>query len=153
MHNEQQQMVNPTPQDMYMGYIIDHSVGEKAHRRIVKRKLDMISGAVASYSRCITNDANNMKSVRETYNVAAGMAILTEEENTDKNVQLETKRIEDKRKKQEKSDKLAAEAQKQFELMPKDQLDLAHGLEHVLKLTNVQKSEILKYTYNMNVKK
>ena len=35
--------------------------------------------------------------------------------------------------------------------MPTNQLDLTHGLEHVLKLTDVQKMEILKYTYDMNV--
>ena len=150
VHNEQLQMLNPTPQDMFMGYVIDHSVGEKAHRRVAKRTVDMISGGVASYSRCLTNDAN-MKRVQETYDVAAGMAILTEEKNSEKNVRSETKRIEDERKKQEKLEKLAAEAQKKFELMPKNQLDLAQGLEHVLKLTNVRKAEILRYTYNMNV--
>uniref|UniRef100_A0A7S0BYT6 Uncharacterized protein n=1 Tax=Proboscia inermis TaxID=420281 RepID=A0A7S0BYT6_9STRA len=106
-------MLNPTPQDMFMGYVMDHSVGDKATRRIAKRKLDMISGGIASYSRCLTNDAN-MKSVQETYDVAAGMVILTEERNHEKNVRSETKRIEDKRKKQEKLDKLAAEAQKKF---------------------------------------
>ena len=78
VHNEQQQMLNPTPRDMFMGHIIDHSVGEKACRRIAKRRLDYISGGVASYSRCLTNKSN-MKSVQETYDVAAGIAILTEE--------------------------------------------------------------------------
>ena len=76
---------------------------------------------------------------------------LQKKKDSEKNVRSETKRIEDERKKQEKLEKLAAEAQKKFELMPKNQLDLAQGLEHVLKLTNVRKAEILRYTYNMNV--
>ena len=86
MHNEQLQMLNPTPQDMCMGYVIvDYSVGEKANRRVAKRTVDMISGGVASYSRCLTNNAN-MKRVQETYDVADGMAIFTEEINNEKNV-------------------------------------------------------------------
>ena len=78
-------MLNPTPQDMFMGYVIDHSVGDKANRRIAKRKIDMISGDIVSYSRFLTYDAN-MKSVQEAYDVAAGMTILTEEESNKKNV-------------------------------------------------------------------
>ena len=45
----------------------------------------------------------------------------------------------DERKKQEKLDKFAAEAQKKFEAMPQNVLDLVQGLEHVLKLTEIQK--------------
>ena len=56
---------------MFLGYIIDRSVGDKATKRIAKRKIDIISGGVASYSQCLTIDAN-MKSVQETYDVATG---------------------------------------------------------------------------------
>ena len=94
-----------------------------------------------------------MKSVQETYDVDAGMAILTEEKNNEKKIRSENKRIDDERKKQEKLEKNATETQKKLDLMPTNQLDLAQGLEHVIKLTNVRKYEILRYTYNMNVTK
>ena len=115
-----------------MGYIIDYSDGEKAYRRIVKKRLYYMRGGVASYSQFLTNKSN-MESVQETYDVSAGIDILTEEKNNEKNVRSKAKKIEEERKQQEKLDTLAAEAQKRFELVPKSQLNLAQGKEHVLK--------------------
>ena len=38
VHNEQQQMLNPTPTDIFMEYVINHNVGDKATRCIVYSK-------------------------------------------------------------------------------------------------------------------
>ena len=105
---------------MFMGYIINHNDVDKATRHTAKRNIDMISGGIAIYSWCLTNNAY-IKSVQETcdYDVADGIAILTEEENNGKDTQYKTRRIEDERKKEEKLGKLAAEAQKKYEVIQK----------------------------------
>ena len=58
---------------MYLGFVLEDSVGEKAKCRIAKRKLDMISGNVNSWARHVTSD-ENLKKVAETHELSAAMA-------------------------------------------------------------------------------
>ena len=50
MDDKQHYMLLPTAAEIFVGSILDDSVGQNARKKIAKQRIDMISGNIASYN-------------------------------------------------------------------------------------------------------
>jgi len=88
---------------MYLSFVLEDSIGDKAKCRIAKRKLDMVFGNVNNCARHLTSDAN-LKSVRETYDLSAAMAKPEEDKSREKERRTKKKKIKKKKKKRNRKE-------------------------------------------------
>ena len=57
----QDALLMPTQRTMYMGFIIDDAIGDRAMKRIAKRKIDMMTGNVSGYAWWVNSEKDVKK--------------------------------------------------------------------------------------------
>ena len=88
MTEEQKELLAPTHKNALMGFILCDVKGKGAKNKIAKRRIDMISGNVSSYSRCL-NDAKRLKQLEEVNQLTVTVAgVAAEAAATKKEQQL-----------------------------------------------------------------
>ena len=114
----QKELLNPTMKQVTRGFILYDVKGTGAREFVAKRRLDMISGNVSSYSRLL-NGTKRLKEMEELSSLVASCAEVSADKEAAKELSKKDKE-EAKRKKEEK--KLAdyeAFEEKKKELLPK----------------------------------
>jgi len=96
----QQQMLNPTMKQVTRGFILYDVKGTGAREFVAKRRLNMVSGNVSSYSRLL-NDAKRLKEMQELNSLVASCAEVSADKDAAKELSKKDKE-EAKRKKEEK---------------------------------------------------
>lgn len=77
-------MLNPTPRDCFLGYVMDDAVGEAAVQKIAKQKLSMVSGNVSQWTQHLTSE-ENLEHIKEVTSLSERLAILSAESIEEKN--------------------------------------------------------------------
>jgi len=84
--------LNPTMKDVIIGKLIHEMIGEGAKQRLSARRLEMISGNVASYSRML-NSPEQLEAVKDANNLTAIIAALNAEQEAEKKRKLDEKKL------------------------------------------------------------
>ena len=139
--------LNPTPQDVQRGEIISQCHGEKAMKKIAKRRVDFVSGNVNSYARLL-NGAEQIKDIQDANSLAVSMSVFTREKaRFEEEKRVEKKRIEEGKaaKKRAREDKEKADRDMLFPGC-KDDVEL-RGKAYVLGCNLKRKKQIIKYYF------
>ena len=114
--DDQHELLCPTYKNTLQGFIMYDVKGKGAQNKLAKRRLDMISGNVSSYSRCM-NDPKRLKQIQEVNQLAATVAAVTADIANEKKMVSIKKAQKVKATKEKKATKQAeAEAQRAVEL-------------------------------------
>jgi len=70
---DQKTLLNPSYKNVLRGFILYDCKGRGAQQKIAQRRLDMISGNISSYSRCL-NDSKRLREVEELNGLTAAIA-------------------------------------------------------------------------------
>ena len=149
-------MFNPSFKDTIRGFVIYDTKGKGAVQRLAKRRLDIVSGSVASYSR-LMNGEKRVTELQELNDFIAAVAEVTAEQEQAKKKRKADLEAELKAKEVKKAKTLAEEERKKEELQgPLTELlepwlmggrDLCHFNE----LNCEQLRNIIKYFYEEKV--
>jgi len=102
MNDDQRALFNPTYKNVLQGFIMYDVKGSGAKKKLAKRRLDVLEGNVASYSRCL-NDDTRMEAMKDFNQLVASVAVIcaeTEEDKKKKREAAAAKAIQKKAKKQ-----------------------------------------------------
>jgi hypothetical protein len=133
-----------------LGSILDDAVGDKAKKKIARRRADMISGNIHSYARAL-NNPEQLEMLKEHVDLYSIIADITADRDDTRKKQSEDKRTRQAAALAKKTAAAEKDKQKQVELLPGMEIDVAKGLEHVLKLSVSRKKNIAKYMYGITV--
>ena len=153
MSDEQKTLLKPTYKNCLMGYILYDVKGKGATQKLAKRWLDMITGNISSYSRCL-NDTKRLKQIQEVNQLAATVAQVTADMDQEKDRKKTEAANREQKRKQKKKDDQAKEAAKQDCERPAVQLimdDFIKGTKPSSEFENLTVSvllSILKYYYD-----
>ena len=114
---EQTDLFNPAYKDVLMGFIKYDCKGKGATQKTAKRRLDVISGGVASYARCL-NDPAQLKMIAEVTAIAASFAEVSADMIANKKQKQEEAAAKAAATKAKAKKKKADEAAKKVELLP-----------------------------------
>ena len=73
MTDKQAELLKPQYKHVLMGHILYDSKGEGAQQKVTEHRLDIMSGNINSYSRCL-NDPDRMAMIREVNAITASCA-------------------------------------------------------------------------------
>ena len=76
-------LLNPNHQDVVKGFILYDCKGQGAVQKVAKRRLDMISGNVASYSRYL-NDEKRLAEIKELNELTSAVAEVSADKMNEK---------------------------------------------------------------------
>ena len=147
--NNQRKALNPTICDVQIGAVIAQIFGDKAKTKIVKRRIDLMTGNVNSYAR-ILNGPAQLDSITTYNNLAASLSDYHNEMQGQKAIVAAERQ-------QANVDKAAKKAPKDKELEEQHLLTLpicthhvSEGLAHCLSLKLDPMKDILKHVFNIN---
>lgn len=86
----QSKFLNPTAKNVLLGYITHDVKGKGAMQKLAKRRLDMIEGNVASYSRML-NDPKRLKMIQDYNELVSEVAKVSADKETEKERNKEEK--------------------------------------------------------------
>ena len=149
LSGDQDKLLNPTTQDVMLGSLMLECSGERAMKRLAKRRLDIATGNVQSYSR-VLNGSANLELMKEHCELVASLAELQAEKDAKNEAAKAKKKQEEAEKARKKEEENRKELALKEELRPVNQNDVDKGIEHVLKLTNKRMVQVLKYHFGDN---
>ena len=118
MSDDQKTLLCPSYKNVLMGYISHDVKGKGAVNKLAKQRLDMISGNVASYARCL-NSSKRLKQIEEVNQLVATVAEVSADIANEKEAQ-QVKATERKNVlKQKKASVIAKEAAERAVELPK----------------------------------
>ena len=145
--NEQRDMHNPTVRDVQIGEILDQCIGDKAKKRIAKRRIDFVTGNINSYARCL-NGPRQLEKIKTYNQLAASMAELQKEKMEQKAVNSADKKKAEEEKAAKKLEKDRKDKEEYVRQLPICSAHIEKGIQHILSLTVPEKISILKHIYN-----
>ena len=147
---DQQRMLNPTLRDVQVGAVIDQCAGDKAKKRIAKRRVDFVTGNVNSYARLL-NGPEQLSRITTYNQLAASMAEIQKEKMDKKAASSAEKKKAEEEKAAKKLEEEKKEKEERERLLPICSAYVAKGMDHVLSLNMDRKKEILKHIFNQKV--
>jgi len=81
--DDQKVLLCPSYKNTLQGFIVYHVKGKGAQNKLAKHRLDMMSGNVASCSRCM-NDPKHLKQIQEVNQLAATVAEVSADVDNEK---------------------------------------------------------------------
>ena len=157
MSDDQKQMLCPSYKNVLTGYILYDVKGKGAVNKLAKRRLDMISGNVASYARCL-NSTKRLKQIQEVNELVATVAEVSADIEKEKTAQ-KVKALEKKDAAvKKKSLAEAKEKIKRQSMLPglkflmEDFISGRRRIEDFFLLPKQQHQHILKHYYELQPK-
>eukprot|EP00545_Synedropsis_sp_CCMP1620_P010130 CAMPEP_0119007260 /NCGR_PEP_ID=MMETSP1176-20130426/2895_1 /TAXON_ID=265551 /ORGANISM="Synedropsis recta cf, Strain CCMP1620" /LENGTH=181 /DNA_ID=CAMNT_0006959375 /DNA_START=73 /DNA_END=618 /DNA_ORIENTATION=- len=147
----QKDLLNPSMEDLITGRLIQETMGEDAKKKISARRLDFISGNVASYAN-VLNSATQLEAVKYHLLLKAAIAGVNATNDMDIIRKAEEKQKAEAEKAARKETEACAFQQRRIKLLPELQGQVAKGQAHVLKLTNPQLRDVLIYFFRHSKK-
>jgi hypothetical protein len=81
---DQQRLLQPSVKDLFMGSIMNDTIGEGSEKKIAKRRVHMFAGNIASYSTLLNSEVR-MKQLQEfNHRLAAILGEIRAEQDDDK---------------------------------------------------------------------
>ena len=117
MTGNQKKLLNPTPNDVVMSELVDQAQGQRAKKEEAKRRQDVVTGNIGSYS-AILNSEDNLKKLQDYNYLAASIGMLNAEKDASKEASNKKKEEEAVEKSKKKAGSEAEEITKQEELLP-----------------------------------
>ena len=117
MHYDQKRLMNPTTQDAQLSEIIDQDQGDKAKKREAKRRKEVISGNINSYS-AVLNGKQQMEMVTDYNDLVASLGLLNSDKDTKAVASEEKKKKDLVDKAIKKAMAEAKEIEKREEMLP-----------------------------------
>jgi len=156
MSEDQSELLQPSYKNTLQGFIMYDVKGKRAQNKQVKRRLDMISGNVSSYSRCL-NDPKRLKQIKEVNQLADTVASVTVEMEEEKRAHVEKTAQNVKASKEKKAKKQAKEEAERAVELPElkplmEDFETGHREIKLLNTPMFPKPyllKILKYCYNV----
>ena len=130
-----------------MGAIMEASNGHKAIKKVAKRRINMATGNVASYS-ALMNGPHQLEQFQQANALAATLSELHSEEVRKKDAAAEKKRKEQAEKVGKKAEQEKKDKETKERIMPGLKEDVAAGIGKVVTLPNKRLREILRYYFN-----
>jgi hypothetical protein len=138
--------LNPPPNDVLVGSIMEDSIGENARKKIAKRRINFINGNVESYSRSL-NNPRQLAYIEDANKLSATLSTIEEARLQAKDDTKKRKAEEQKTKKAKKAKSAAAFHKTQKELYEGLKEDVLKGLDHVRKLPKPRLEQLAKYFF------
>jgi hypothetical protein len=145
---QQQRLLQPLPYDVLIGSLMEETMGERAKKKVAKRRLDAISGNVAAYCRSL-NNPGQLEKVKEAAGVASIVGAIRADYDAEKEDRSKKKKKETKEKKARRKKKEAELKKKKRELLPEQQEHLSKGMVHLKTLNNTILKGILRYRFDV----
>ena len=145
---EQIEMLNPTARDVQMGAIIDQCSGQKATKKIARRRLEFMEGNINSYAR-ILNGPKQLERIKTFTDLSASVAVLKREGEEKEAEGKKEKKRQEEEKAQRRKQKLQMEEEERVRLAPACKEAVDKGLEHVLSQKNDVRKQILKIHFGV----
>ena len=118
MSDDQRDLLMPSYKNVLQGFILYDVKGKGAKNKVAKRRLDMITGNVSSYARCL-NDSKRLKQIQEVNQLTATVAAVTADIAKEKELQKIKAAQKTKAAKAKKAEENAKEAIRREEKLPK----------------------------------
>ena len=113
----QKRLFNPSLRHTLRGFTSYDCKGTAAAEKIAKRRLDVVSGSIASYSRCL-NDSSRLAAIKEMYEMTAAIAEISEDKERAKKRLLDEATAAAAEKAAKKKREAEEEEAKTLELQP-----------------------------------
>ncbi len=117
-----------------MGSILEDSIGQNAKRKIAKRRIDMMSGNIASYSQSLNNPAA-LADISDSNQLASCLAEISAARDTAKDEAKEKKETKENEKELNKENSQVAFESKKVQLHDELFAELDKGIEHICSVT------------------
>jgi hypothetical protein len=115
--DDQRNFLNPCYMDVVTGHILYDCKGNGAVKKIARRRLDMICGNVASYSRLL-NDEKRLDEIKEVHELTAAVAAVSADMESEKKRKAEKSLVEKEKKMQKKKQDKEEAAKRKERSMP-----------------------------------
>jgi hypothetical protein len=145
---DQLNMMNPTPYDVLIGSMMEESVGEAARKKIAKRRQEVISCNINSYSRSM-NNPHQLAMIQDYADLSACVADVVAERDENRRQQVQGREQIVAARAEKKAAALEKDKKKALELLAGIDSDTEKGIEHVLKLPVARKKDIVRYKYEV----
>jgi hypothetical protein len=147
---DQQRMLNPTTKDVIIGSILNDTMGEGAKKKLAKRRIELLSGNIASYSRVLNSEAQ-LQHVKDMNSLTAVLGEISAEQDAAKEKKSNEKKLAAAEKEKQKAKAQMVELAKKEALMPELAAIVASidsASVDVLGNLNIKKlKELLKYFF------
>ncbi len=144
--DDQRFLFQPTAADVLLGNILEDSIGQNAKKKIPKRRINFLSGNIASYSWSLNNSAA-LDQIVDTNNLASCLATISEYKEAAKDAAKEKKVNDDKAKADKKAADIAVFNEQKAKVYDKLVEDVGKGIEHIRGLPKAQLEKLLKFYF------
>jgi hypothetical protein len=128
--DDQRFLFQPTAADMLLGSILEDSIGQNAKKKIPKRRINFLSGNIASYSQSLNNPAA-LDQIINTNNLANCLVMISEYKEAAKDAAKEKNVNDDKAKADKKAVDIAVFNEQKAKVYDKLVEDVGKGIEHI----------------------
>lgn len=151
MTGNQKKLLNPTPNDVVMSELIDQAQGQRAKKKEAKRRQDVVTGNIGSYS-AILNSEDNLKKLQDYNDLAASIGMLNAEKDASKEASNKKKEEEAAEKAKKKAGREAEEIAKREELLPGFKQELERqNVDVILALSDARMRLYVRYYFQQKV--
>lgn len=151
MSRDQRKLLNPTPQDVSLSELIDQAQGDRAKKKEAKRRQDIISGNINSYS-AILNTEKKLESVKDYNDLAASIGMFNAEKDANAEASKKKKEEEEAEKEKKKAEKEVKEAEKRRGLLPGMEQEIEQkSIPAILGLPDTRLREYIRYFFQKKV--
>lgn len=144
-------ILNPTTRDVVVSDLIDQAQGERAKKKEGKRKRDIVTGNINSYSR-ILNTEESLEKFQDYNNLSAGLGMINAEKDA-KAKEAAAKKIEEaKEKLLKKAGKESEEIRKRDELLSGFEEELQiNDVGGILRLSDARMRHYIRYYFQKKI--
>ena len=151
MTGNQKKLLNPTPNDVVMSELIDQAQGQRAKKKEAKRRQDVVTGNIGSYS-AILNSEDNLKKLQDYNDLAASIGVLNAEKDASKETSNKKKEEEAAEKAKKKAGREVEEIAKREELLPGFKQELERqNVDVILALSDARMRLYVRYYFQQKV--
>lgn len=150
LSEDQRHLLNPTFKDVQISELIDQAQGERAKKKEAKRRQDILSGNIGSYS-AILNTEDKLQNFKDYNNLSTSLAMYNAEKDAKAKASSKKKEEEAAERAKNKAKKEAEEAKKRNELLPGLQQELLQKGNGILDLPDKRLREYIRYLFQKKV--
>ena len=144
---DQHCLFNPTKKENFMGAVMEASRGQKSVKKVIKRRINVATGNVASYS-ALMNGLHQLVQFQQANALASTLGELHSEKVREKEATAKKKREEQAEKVGKKTEQGKKDEETKERIMPGLEKDVAAGIDVVVTLLDKRLREMLRYYFN-----
>ena len=144
-------VLNPTMRDVVVSDLVNQAQGERAKKKEGKRKRDIVTGNINSYSRILNNE-ESLEKFQDYNDLSAGLGMMNTEKDA-KAKEAAAKKVEEaKEKALKKAGKESEEISKRNELLSGFEEELQiNGIGDILHLPDARMRQYIRYYFQKKI--